>query len=323
MKTKTLPTRNYLRHFFVSWVNLLLPSAFLLGQVEEVKIKSSLDDSKQSAIFYKPKEREKPVPLLVILHSWSGNYKQSLHRECEAWCKQEGWSYLKPDFRGPNRNPQATGSELAVQDILDAVEFAKRKTRIDEKKILLVGTSGGGYMSLLMAGRAPNLWAGVSAWVPISDLSAWHSETKKKGLKYFREVEKSCGGPPGKSKEVDQQYSKRSPLTYLAKAKGITNLDVNAGIRDGHSGSVPVSHSLHAFNAVAERIDQVPQALIDELVQTAKVPRSHAFSGKDPSYGIKKPLFRRMSGKARVTLFEGGHELVSGAALAWLSKQRK
>ncbi|SVD04060.1 uncharacterized protein METZ01_LOCUS356914, partial [marine metagenome] len=217
-----MPTRNYLRHFFVSWVNLLLPSAFLLGQVEEVKIKSSLDDSEQPAIFYQPKEREKPVPLLVILHSWSGNYKQSLHRECEAWCKQEGWSYLKPDFRGPNRNPQATGSELAVQDILDAVEFAKRKTRIDEKKILLVGTSGGGYMSLLMAGRAPNLWAGVSAWVPISDLAAWHSETKKKGLKYFREVEKSCGGPPGKSKEVDQQYSKRSPLTYLAKAKGIT-----------------------------------------------------------------------------------------------------
>ena len=323
MKTKTLPTRNYLRHFFVSWVNLLLPSALLLGQVEEVKIKSSLDDSEQPAIFFKPKEREKPVPLLVILHSWSGNYKQSLHRECEAWCKQEGWSYLKPDFRGPNRNPQATGSELAVQDILDAVEFAKRKTRIDEKKILLVGTSGGGYMSLLMAGRAPNLWAGVSAWVPISDLAAWHSETKGKGLKYFREVEKSCGGPPGKSKEVDQQYSKRSPLTYLAKAKGITNLDVNAGIRDGHSGSVPVSHSLHAFNAVAERIDQVPQALIDELVQTAKVPRSHAFSGKDPGYGIKKPLFRRMSAKARVTLFDGGHELVSGAALAWLSKQRK
>ena len=64
------------------------------------------------------------------------------------------------------------------------VDFAKKKTRIDKKRILLVGTSGGGYMSLLMAGRAPNLWAGVSAWVPISDLAAWHSETKKKGLKY-------------------------------------------------------------------------------------------------------------------------------------------
>ena len=323
MKTKTLPTRNYLRHFFVSWVNLLLPSAFLLGQVEEVKIKSSLDDSKQPAIFYKPKEREKPVPLLVILHSWSGNYKQSLHRECEAWCKQEGWSYLKPDFRGPNRNPQATGSELAVQDVLDAVEFAKKQTKVDEKRILLVGTSGGGYMSLLMAGRAPNLWAGVSAWVPISDLAAWHSETKKKGLKYFREVEKSCGGPPGKSKEVDQQYSKRSPLTYLAKAKGITNLDVNAGIRDGHSGSVPVSHSLHAFNLLADEKDRLPPDLIDELTRTAKVPSNYAFSGKDPSYGMKKPLFRRLSGKARVTLFDGGHELVTTAAIKWLSQQTK
>ena len=75
----------------------------------------------------------------------------------------------------------------------------------------------------------------------------------------------------------------------------------------------------------ASDLDQTDrrEALIDELVQTAKVPSSHAFSGKDPSYEKKKPLFRRMSAKARVTLFDGGHELVSGAALAWLSKQRK
>jgi len=318
-----LQKRKYLRYFFASWINLLLPSALLLGQVEEVKIKSSLDGSLQPAIFYRPEERAKPVPLLVILHSWSGNYKQSLHRECEAWCKKEGWSYLKPDFRGPNRNPQATGSELAVQDVLDAVDFAKKKTRIDKKRILLVGTSGGGYMSLLMAGRAPNLWAGVSAWVPISDLAAWHSETKKKGLKYFREVEKSCGGPPGNSKKVDQEYKLRSPLTYLSKAKGITNLDINAGIRDGHQGSVPVSHSLLAFNLLADEKDRLSPSLIDELTRTAKVPSASAFSGSDPSYGNKKPLFRRKSGKARVTLFDGGHELVSNAAIDWLSKQNQ
>jgi len=122
---------------------------------------------------------------------------------------------------------------------------------------------------------------------------------------------------------VDEEYRKRSPLTYLAKAKGIVKLDINAGIRDGHSGSVPVSHSLHAFNAVAEEQDQVPQALIDELVQTAKAPDSHAFSGKDLSYGKKQPLFRRASSKARVTLFNGGHELVNSAALDWLKKQSK
>jgi pimeloyl-ACP methyl ester carboxylesterase len=307
----------------ISWAAVFLIPAVLHGQVREVRITSSIDGSEQRAIFFAPEKKDAPVPLLVTLHSWSADYRQKLHKSMEDHCVKNGWAYVHPNFRGPNRNPKATGSDLAVQDVLDAVAYAKKQTKVDEKRILLVGTSGGGYMSLLMAGRSPKLWAGVSAWVPISDLAAWHAECKAKGRKYAREIELSCEGVPKASDTVDEQYHKRSPLTYLPKAKGIVNLDINAGIRDGHSGSVPVSHSLHAFNAVAEEKDQVPQALIDELVQTAKAPDSHAFSGKDLSYGKKQPLFRRASSKARVTLFNGGHELVASAALAWLIKSSK
>ena len=85
-----------------------------------------------------------------------------------------------PNFRGRNRRPEATGSELAVEDIVSAVDYGKRTTRIDENRIYLVGTSGGGYSCLLMAGRHPRLWAGVSAWVPIYDLEAWYYETKER-----------------------------------------------------------------------------------------------------------------------------------------------
>jgi pimeloyl-ACP methyl ester carboxylesterase len=307
----------------ISWVALLLAPALLLGQVREVRITSSVDGSEQPAIFFAPKTKNVPVPLLVTLHSWSADYRQKLHKSMEDHCVKNGWAYVHPNFRGPNQNPKATGSDLAVQDVLDAVAYAKKQTKVDEKRILLIGTSGGGYMSLLMAGRAPRLWAGVSAWVPISDLAAWHAECKAKGSKYAREIELSCGGAPRASDKVDEEYRKRSPLTYLSIAKGIVNLDINAGIQDGHSGSVPVSHSLHAFNAVAEEKDEISQALIDELVQTAKAPDSHAFSGKDISYGKKQPLFRRASSKARVTLFDGGHELVASAALAWLIKSSK
>ena len=41
---------------------------------------------------------------------------------------------------------------------------------------------------MLMAGRHPDIWAGVSAWVPISDLKAWYHECEKSGRKYFRDV---------------------------------------------------------------------------------------------------------------------------------------
>ena len=302
---------------------LLLSTISLCGQVREVRIKSSLDGSEQPAFFYAPKAGKKPVPLLVALHTWSGDYRQKSYPQFPKWCADQGWAYIHPNFRGPNRNPSATGSDLAVQDVLDAVGYVRKNTEVDENRILLVGASGGGYMSLMMAGRAPDLWAGVSAWVPISDLSAWHAQTKAKKLKYYREIEKSCGGSPGKSKEVDDQYRRRSPLTHLPKAKGKVRLDINAGIFDGHKGSVPVSHSLLAFNAVAAEADHLTQAQIDEFARKPQKMKGLAQPIDDPGYGNKKPLFRRVSGKARVTLFDGGHELIPPAAIAWLAKQTK
>ena len=139
-------------------------------------------------MFYAP-EFEGAVPLVVALHSWSADYKQTLHADIEAWCVEQGWAYLHPNFRGRNRTPEATGSELVVEDIVSAVAYAKRVARIDASSIYLVGTSGGGYASLLMAGRHPEIWAGVTAWVPIFDLRDWYFETKKAGLRYAGEIE--------------------------------------------------------------------------------------------------------------------------------------
>ena len=189
-------------------------------------------------------------------------------------------------------------------------------------RIYLVGTSGGGHAALLLAGRLPMLWAGVSAWVGISDLSAWHSECKKAKRKYWHDIEASCGGPPGKSPAVDREYSRRSPLTWLKDYQGPA-IDINAGIRDGHTGSVPISHSLLAFNRIAEKKDRVAAADILAMTKTAKVPEHLQREIKDPTYGKKRPLFRAVSKDARVTIFDGGHEIVSTAAFSWLSKQRR
>lgn len=45
--------------------------------------------------------------------------------------------------------PPATGSDLAVQDVLDAVDFAAQEGGIDPERVFVVGFSGGGVMSLL------------------------------------------------------------------------------------------------------------------------------------------------------------------------------
>ena len=291
-------------------------------EVQEIKYPSKADNTRQPALFYAPAGRAKPRPLLVGLHSWSGDYRQN-NSPYGKWCIEQKWNFIHPNFRGPNRQPEATGSELVVADILSAVEFAKKNGAVDETRIYLVGASGGGYAALLLAGRAPEIWAGVSAWVPILDLAQWYSETSKRKMKYAREIELSIGGKPLPGSEATAGAMKRSPVTYLARAKGVA-LDINAGITDGHNGSVPISHSLEAFNLLAAAKDRLSTKQISAFVRTAKVPQSITDTvPADKTYGAKRVLFRRQSGTARVTIFQGGHEIIPAAALHWLAKQQR
>ena len=292
-------------------------------QVQEIKYSSDADQTQQPALFYAPEKTSKALPLLVGLHTWSSNYRQSMSASYAQWCIEKKWVFIHPNFRGPNRRPEATGSELVIKDILSAVAYAKKSASIDENRIYLIGASGGGYASLLMAGRAPEVWAGVSAWVPILDLVKWHEETSKRKLRYAGEIEKSIGGKPLAGSKAFAEARKRSAITYLKRAKEV-NLDINAGITDGHNGSVPISHSLIAFNILASEKDKISPELVESFTQKAKVPVGlYGQAEKDAAYGAKKVLFRRQSRTTRLTIFQGGHEIIPEAGLQWLAKQKR
>jgi len=276
---------------------------------------------------YFPKPADQPVPLLVVLHSWSAGYEQTgFVEDCQTECEQRGWSLIHPHFQGPNLRPEACASEQAIQDILDAIKYAQTQSRIDPRRIYLVGTSGGGHMSLIMAGRHPELWAGVSAWVPISDLKAWHAESVARKQKYAVQMEQVCGGKPGDSAAVDTEYRNRSPLTWLDRAKGVS-IDLNAGIDDGHTGSVPVSQSLLAFNLLARVNGQPDRALKTELIEaittSRQIPAELANEKTDEAGRQHKILFRRSAGPTRVTIFQGGHEGDMKTAVKWLADQSR
>jgi len=113
----------------------------------DISIVSSKDGSKQPIIFYMPPAATATasgpkVPLVVFLHSWSTDYK-SVGLALEE-TKHRSWVFAGPNFRGPNETPEACASDLAVQDILDSVDYARKQARVDEKRIYLVGSSGGG-----------------------------------------------------------------------------------------------------------------------------------------------------------------------------------
>ena len=291
--------------------------------MKTVKYPSPIDNSMQPAVVYVPeKSKTEAVPLLVTLHTWSGDYTQVAKARAD-WAVKHDWALIAPNFRGTNDKPDACGSELAVADIVAAVEYMKKRTKIDVDRIYLVGGSGGGYGSMLLAGRHPEIWAGVSAWCGIADLKAWHAETTDRKLKYARDLEKSCGGPPGASSEVDEQYRLRSSNTWLAGAASVP-LDINHGIHDGHTGSVPCSHAITAFNLLAEPLKRISNADMQSMLTERKVPELLQLERQDdPLYGKLTVLFRRVSGSARLTLFDGGHSGADQAALRWLSRQRK
>jgi len=288
-----------------------------------VDVTSTKDGTPQKVVYTQPDSAAKDlpgpaVPLLVFLHTWSGSIEQG--PLLIGLAKQRGWVMVAPDFRGINDHPEACASDLASQDIVDAVEYAKSRARIDTDRIYLVGGSGGGHMSLVMAARAPQLWAAVSAWVPISDLTAWHAESTARQNQYAQMIEQCCGGAPGSATEAE--YRHRSPLFHLAAAKGIP-LDINAGIHDGHTGSVPVSQSLHAFNVLAAPDQQILGEDIAFMTREQKIPAALAAETQNDPERQMATLFRRNSGNVRVTVFEGGHDSEPSASLEWLARQRK
>lgn len=292
-----------------------------------ISIPSSFDGKEQMVKYIRA--REKSRPLLVALHTWSYDYTQDVSAEYFKRCKARDWNCIFPDFRGANNRPEACGSEATLKDILDAVTWSQNAFDADPRRIFLTGASGGGHMSLLVAGFAPSVWTAVSAWAPISDLARWHRELKEQRLAYSEHLELSCGGSPGASPSIDREYTKRSPMTTLWRAH-IIPTDINTGIHDGHggkmggAGSVPVGHSIRAYNelvkAAGKSGEMIPEDIITYIEKEERIPKSiKSETSEDPAYG-RAILLRRTSGLSRLTLFEGGHEILYDAVFRWFEQ---
>lgn len=287
--------------------------------VQDVRIPSTMDDHEQPALWLPP-SGDGPQPLLVVLHSWSTGYQQHLGIPYAQWAKQSGWGMINPDFRGVNDDPDATGSELAVQDVIDAIDFAAEKAEIDEDRVYVIGFSGGGMMSLLMAGRHPDRFAGAVAWVPIHDLVEWYqyNVAEQPGAHYAANIRSSCGGDPTKDDAARQECEQRSPETYLDAAR-----DAGVPVYLGHGLSddvVPPIHSLWVFNQLAGEGQTLDDDLLDAVAQNrlpegldSAVEAETYFSSDDPDV-----LLSRKVDEVTLVLFEGEHDMVYNPGLEWM-----
>lgn len=286
--------------------------------IQDIRIESTADGADQPA-FWLPPTGGGEQPLLVILHSWSANYTQHAGIPYAMWAQENGWAMIAPDFRGRNDDPNAVGSDLAVQDAADAIDHAVAQGGVDADRVYVVGYSGGGMMALLLAGRHPDKVSAVSAWGPPHDLVDFYEFSRQAGRPYADQIAVACGGNPTVAGPVQDECLKRSPVTYLDTARdhGVP-VFIAQGISDPF---VSPRVATEVFNPLADPGDRFSAAHID-LFGGGVVPGGLGdWSGVETFFGPgdPAPVFARQSDSVLLVYFQSGHDMAYNAAARWFA----
>lgn len=234
----------------------------------------------QKAYYYPAKNKNKP--LIVSLHTWSGNFEQK--DRLALLIQKEGWNYIHPDFRGPNNNRMSCLSELVIQDIDNAIDFAV-KNGADVNNIYILGSSGGGYATVGMYYRSKYPVRAFLAWVPITNLVDWYRYSASKNIKYAKDI-LACTGSTTVLNQKEAE--KRSPIFWKPiDRKG--RLEIYAGVNDD---IVPVSQSINLFNKLTGK--------------------SASLKAPPPKFSIdgRSVLLFAEDKNISLTIFDGKHEML-------------
>ena len=286
--------------------------------VEDIRIPSTADGSEQPALWVPPRG-DGDRPLLVILHSWSSNYLQHAGIPYAMWAEENGWAVIAPNFRGRNDDVESTGSELAVQDVVDAIDFGVAQDGVDSNRVYAVGYSGGGMMSLLIAGRHPDKVTAVAAWGPPYDLIDFYDESAATGRHYAGDLWRACGGDPRDGGAAEEECLRRSPMTYLdaAREQGVA-VYIGQGFYDS---LLSPSQGARAFNQLADPADRLSEEEIEQIGRH-RLPDDLAGSVTAETHfgeGDPQPLFARQSARVWLVFFEADHEMVYQATMRWFA----
>lgn len=268
------------------------------SEFKVVEIVSSEDSSKQYAYFLAAKDKS---PLIVSLHTWSADYQQNDPMSDKAL--KQGWNYIHPDFRGANNSTDACLSELVISDIDDSISYAIDNGNVDLDNVFIVGVSGGGYTALGSYLRTKHKINTFFSWVPISDLSKWFQQSLSRKQKYSIDILRCTDS----EKELNlSEAVKRSPLYWEIPSK-LQNIEIYAGIKDGYFGSVPVSHSIDFYNKIAALDDK---SMIVTPAESMSIMSKGIFESTQ-MIDDRKLLFNKKSSHASITIFDGGHEMLT------------
>ncbi len=284
-----------------------------------VQIRSPIDGAMQKAYFYRTKSLE-PKPLIVSLHSWSHDYTQ--YDSINQLSLENDYNYIHPDFRGTNDHKDACCGNLVISDIDASIDFALDNANVDTSRIFVIGMSGGGYAALAMFMKSKHNVRKFSSWVPLVDLVKWYDETRIRKLKYAEEILSCTESTEG---TLNIEVAKRkSPYYWVTPAQKLksSRLEMYAGIYDGMIGNgvIPITHSINFYNKLLADVGEVDSRKYVSDSEKLKLLEYRKPLSDYPSIAGRRVALAKESNNIRLTLFEGGHEMLNEFAFRELVK---
>ena len=135
-----------------------------------------------SAFVYVPYNlpRNGEHPAIVYVHGGPTAQTMNTFNRFVQYMANQGYIVIAPNYRGSTgygkEFQQANLFDMGggdLQDVLAAADWIKQTGYVDPKKLILMGGSYGGYLTMMGVTKAPELWA---AGVPIVPFVNWFTE---------------------------------------------------------------------------------------------------------------------------------------------------
>jgi dipeptidyl aminopeptidase/acylaminoacyl peptidase len=160
----------------------------------------------------------------------------------------QGYMVIAPNYRGSTgygkEFQQANLFDMGggdLQDVLAAADFIKRTGYLDPKKIVLIGGSYGGYLTMMGVTKEPEAWA---AGVPIVPFVNWFTEIQNEDP-VLQQSDLATMGDPEKNKALFQD---RSPIFFVDQIRAPLLL-----LAGGNDPRCPKEEAQQVFDAVKKR----------------------------------------------------------------------
>lgn len=164
-------------------------------------------------------ERNGKNAAIVLIHGGPTSQTMNSFSRATQYLVNQGYFVIAPNYRGSsgygrdfedaNRFDMGGGD---LQDVVTAADWLVKTGYVDGKKIVALGGSYGGYLSMMAVTKTPERWA---AAVPIVPFVNWFTEIQNEdpGL---REYDMATMGDPMKDKA---RLEDRSPINFVDQIK--------------------------------------------------------------------------------------------------------